>query len=94
MFPQHELALLAIGGYCFLFNVSLIYWLLPGLTPPILQVVFPKLNSTVNYLYDKPCLKVCHYPPPKKKEGRLHSHSKLTECGCKLTLILSLGIWQ
>ena len=67
MFSQYELALLANGGYCFLFNVSLIYWFLPGFTPPILQVVFPKLNSTVNYLYDKPCLKVYPLPFPKKE---------------------------
>lgn len=71
MSPQHELALLACGGYCFLFNVTLLYWFLRGLTSPILQVVFPKLTSTVNYLYDKPCLKVCHYPLQKKKRSKI-----------------------
>lgn len=91
--PQHTLALPANGGYCFLLNASLLYWFLPGYTSLILQLPFPKVTSQVNYLYDKPCLKVCCYPLQKKGE-RLHSYSRLTECRYKLTLVLSLGIWQ
>lgn len=66
MTPQHKLALPANGGYCFLLNASLLYWFLPGYTSLILQLPFPKVTSQVNYLYDKPCLKACHYPLQKR----------------------------
>lgn len=66
--PQHKLALPANGGYCFLLNASLLYWFLSGYTSLILQLPFPKVTSQVNYLYDKPCLKACHYPLQERGE--------------------------